>query len=168
MGPFFQEWSDADPHPQRINSRTWHRRLTRTACPTCHEEYLPAVHRQRYCDSCKGWYHVECLGEQSPADFDTPAIVTGFDVEHLDADGFPSVWGQVLACPTVRGHHNRYDFDNTWLTTGSGTHKSLIGTWKANDNFPEDWQDIFGENFLTDILRKSFKRYECPSCGDQL
>jgi hypothetical protein len=168
MGPFYQEWVDAGPCPQRINSRTWHHRRRRSRCLVCKKHYLPALHRQRYCATCRRWVHVECLGEHSGVDFDAVGIVPEINLRKLDEDAFPAVWEGVLALPTVRGHHDRYDFDNTWLITGSGTHKALIEEWKANGEYPPKWSAVFGEGFLQDVLRKKFRWYECPGCKNHI
>lgn len=168
MGSFFQEWSDGIPNPQRINSQTWYHRVARTPCPACQKEYHPALDRQRYCGGCQAWYHVGCLGETSDIDFDRPLIAPPFDVEEVDADGFPAVWEEVLRRPTVRGHHGRYNYHNNWLVTGNGTQKHLIESWKADKNFPDDWVVLFGEDFLVDIMRKDFRLYPCPGCQAQV
>jgi len=169
MGPYFQEWSDADPHPQRINSCSWHRRLTRTPCLICHGEYFPALHRQRYCDTCDGWFHVQCLGEKSRVDFDPPAVVAKIDVDEVDENGFPLIWERVLACPTLRGHPGPpYDFDNSWLITGNGTQKKWIKEWMESTAYPENWQALFGEDFLKDVLSHDFRQYDCLTCGNRV
>lgn len=183
MGPYFQEWRDDNPSPQRINSKTWFHRLSRTPCPTCDEEYDPELDRQRYCVECKVWYHVECLGENNldveeddsndaedaedaddAEDAEDKEVLQLVDVEELDAEGLPKAWEVVLEAPTVRGHHGVYNFDNNWLNTGSGTQKRLVEEWKAEKRAPDDWMVQLGENFLTDLASIRFKRYTCVNC----
>lgn len=111
---------------------------------------------------------MECLGEKSSVDFDPYDIVPEIDAEAVDADGFPAVWEMVLGCPTVRGHHGHYDFNDCWLITGSGTQKKMIEDWRAKHEAPADWQGAFGENFLVDLLRKKFRVYTCPNCDSKI
>jgi hypothetical protein len=134
----------------------------------CRQPYRPVADRQRYCASCHAWIHVECMGEKSGVDFDPVDLVTPLDVDEVDEHGNPAIWNQVLSCPTVRGHHGRYDFENTWLITGSGTQKAWIEEWKAMGRFPDNWQVLFGERFLEDVLHKRFRPYYCPACRDEI
>ena len=78
------------------------------------------------------------MGEKSGVDFDPVDVVKPLDVDEVDEDGNPAIWNEVLSCPTVRGHHGHYDFENSWLITGSGTQKGWIEDWKAAGSFPDD------------------------------
>lgn len=168
MGPFYKEWSDSDGHPPRINSKTWHRRLTRTPCSQCHILYRPALDRQRYCEGCALWFHVECIGEDSEEDFEEAEAAPKVDPSEADEEGFPLVWRSILTAPSVRGHHGHYDFENNWLITGSGTQKQMIKGWVESKVIPENWEALLGENFLYDIVSKEFRAYDCPACDAKI
>lgn len=168
MGPYFKEWSDGDGHPPRINSQTWHRRLARTPCTECKKPYLPAMDRQRFCEDCDLWYHIECLGEQGEVDFDPPEVDAEVDASAVDEEGLPAVWKSVLAAPTVRGHNGEYDFESSWLITGSGTQKKIIKDSMESKEVPDGWEALFGENFLADLLSKDFRAYKCPNCDAKI
>jgi hypothetical protein len=91
------------------------------------------------------------------------------DVHGLDNDGLPAIYNQILECPTLRGHDGEFDLENTWLTTGSGTQKALIQKWKVEGKHPMDWQVLFGERFLLDILGgKKWKWYLCAKCAKHI
>jgi len=51
-------------------------------------------------------------------------------------DGFPAIFNDVIQLPTVRGHGGEYNWDNNWLTTGSGVQKGLIARWREQDSYP--------------------------------
>ena len=46
--------------------------------------------------------------------------------------------------------------------------KKMIEDWKIKREFLADWEILFGENFLTDIIDIKFRLYSCPHCGAQI
>jgi hypothetical protein len=101
-------------------------------------------------------------------DYDEPDKQRHLDIEGFNFDGFPAILEEVLEMPTVRGHRGDYDFDNNWLTTGSGVQKGLINKWFGKDSelLPTKWLEELGEDFLEDfVIDKTWKFYQCPLCG---
>lgn len=174
---YFQEFDDDIPDPPRMNAQIWFSRSKETRCTVCISPYKPHKHRQRYCHSCQLWFHLQCLGNVVGDDSSEPPATIDFypcdtaseeavDIEAVGEDGFPAIFNDVVQQPTVRGHGGVYDWDNNWLTTGSGVQKGLIAKWREEGICPDDWLKLFGENFLQDfIIEKRWKFYACPSCA---
>ena len=169
MDDFFRHFDDSMHNPPRMNSQIWFHRQNKTPCQPCGEEYVPHCDRQRYCYSCQTWIHTRCLdGENAYPDFDIPPNQGVLDVATLGGDGLPSVFGEVLSRPTVRGHGGEFLFADCWLNTGSGVQKALIEEWKAG-TLPGDWLKQLGENFLEEfVIGKSWRWYSCCLCSSRM
>lgn len=169
LGSHFQEFDDSLSEPPRISSKIWFHRTTKALCKKCEEPYLPELDRQRYCDSCRSWYHVRCLinpsPEVDPKDYDKTKH-QAIDTVSLGEDGLPEIFDAVLAGPNVRGHGGKYKWDNNWAITGSGVQKGLIAEWKDVGQVPENWLELLGEGFLKNFLvGRCWKFYPCPTCA---
>jgi hypothetical protein len=169
MGPYFKEFDDSLAAPARMNSKIWFHRSSKVLCKSCQEPYAPHQDRQRYCDTCKSWYHVRCLQDLATdgdlVDFDLTANQP-IDTESREDNGLPQIFYAVLAGPNVRGHGGVYNWENNWLVTGSGVQKGMIAEWMEEGECPETWLELLGEGFLEDFLvGKSWKFYSCPTCA---
>jgi len=156
-----------------MNSKIWFSRESQTQCTVCSDPYKPHKDRERYCYSCRLWFHLQCLGDVVGDDLGDPTIdfltcttEETIDVEEESEDGFPAIFNDVIQRPTVRGHGGKYNWDNNWLNTGSGVQKGLIAKWREEDSYPDGWLKLLGENFLEDfVIEKRWKFYECPRCA---
>lgn len=170
---YFRTFDDSIPDPPRMNSQIWFSRECKSKCTICGDLYKPHKDRERYCYSCRLWFHLQCLGDVVGDDFGDPTIdfltrttEETIDVEEEGEDGFPAIFNDVIQQPTVRGHGGEYNWDNNWLNTGSGVQKGLIARWREEDSYPDDWLKLLGENFLQDfVIEKRWKFYACPCCA---
>ena len=113
----------------------------------CKTFYDPVVDVQRYCEECATWYHIDCCKPLS-------------GVVRLPRD----IKQKIYQMPIMRGALG--SANNEWMISGNGQHKEAARGWARARNFPDNWEDQLGGDFMTFVEYASFTYYNCPSGCD--
>lgn len=166
-GAYFKTFDDSVEDPPRINSKTWFHRVVESRAGCCRKKYDIEGDRQRFCRKCSKWMHFKCMRLEEGDEGEQDWVERG---EGWEEPNMSDVAQQMEICrsigegPVVRGHDNQFDWENNWLTTGSGRQVSVARFWAFDGTVPDGWLTELGENFVKEFLGKRWKKGKCPRC----
>jgi hypothetical protein len=74
---------------------------------------------------------------------------------------FPQ-YDQLKGVPVMRGWDG--GSGQSWETVGNGRKLFVLKLWLKKGDFPADWKDKLGDNFVDEMTKKKWGRYACPQC----
>ena len=118
----------------------------------CHSGYNPSVDIQRYCESCRMWYHVACV---SAADSRPSPIWLGLVnvSEHLQPNLLIIAMYQIEHGSALGAVGNgKVQLRTRWL----------LHEWK--DDGIENWEQLIGPQYIAAMLKQEPVYFCCMRC----
>ncbi|KZT15079.1 hypothetical protein NEOLEDRAFT_1082059 [Neolentinus lepideus HHB14362 ss-1] len=132
-----------------------HSQNVTTHCPPCQTVYSPDNDLQRYCPSCKRWWHTQCL--QNITSCWSPAPLPGNRSSLLE---------YLVASPIVRGQNGKDESEiHYWEIVGSGVYLTMLQTTQDEAPMSEEWVERLDPSFAEEIHRQQEEvHFRCPEC----
>jgi hypothetical protein len=112
--------------------------------------YNPRLDRQRFCESCKTWYHESCLGD--PVE------------EQLEANKV-SLENLAWKVPLIRGLGGNELERANWHIAGNGRKVLKARKWLEQGGEVDGWEEELGKDFIDEMLSTLWSYYACPACN---